>query len=84
LEKIRAAISKEDPKALESSAHAMKGMAANLLAHAVVEAASKLEEIGRTGSVTGSNSALASLEEELGKLQLALGALEKEYAQSRS
>jgi CheY-like chemotaxis protein len=84
LEKIRAAISKEDPKALESSAHAMKGMAANLLAHAVVEAASKLEEIGRTGSVTGSNNALALLEEELGKLQLALGYLEREYAQSRS
>jgi hypothetical protein len=41
-----------------------------------------LEEIGRAGTVAGSSQALALLEGELGKLQLALGELEKEYARS--
>jgi CheY-like chemotaxis protein len=82
LEKIRQAVSNRDAKLLERAAHALKGAAANLLAQGVVEAASKLEEIGRAGSVAGSKEALASLEAELGKLQSALGAFEKEYART--
>jgi PAS domain S-box-containing protein len=82
MEKIRAAVSNRDPKLLERAAHALKGTAANLLAQGVVEAASKLEEIGRAGSVAGCSQALDSLEAELGKLQLALGEFEKEYARS--
>jgi CheY-like chemotaxis protein len=82
MEKIRAAVSNRDPKLLEQAAHALKGTAANLLAQGVVGAASKLEEIGRAGTVAGSSQALALLEEELGKLQSALGELEKEYARS--
>jgi two-component system sensor histidine kinase/response regulator len=82
LEKIHAAVSNRDPKLLERAAHALKGTAANLLAQGVVEAASKLEEIGRAGSVAGCGEVLESLERELGKLQLALGEFEKEYARS--
>jgi PAS domain S-box-containing protein len=82
MERIREAVSNRDPKLLERAAHALKGAAANLLAQGVVEAASKLEEIGRASSVAGSKEALVSLEEELGKLQLALGEFEKEYARS--
>jgi CheY-like chemotaxis protein len=82
LEKIREAISKKDPNHLERAAHALKGAAANLLAQGVIEAASKLEEIGRAGYVAGSRQALASLEAELGKLRSALGELQKEYARS--
>jgi PAS domain S-box-containing protein len=82
MEKIREAISSADAKALESSAHGLKGAAANLLAAGVVAAASKLEEIGRAGSVAGSKEAFALLEVELKKLQLALGEFEKEYARS--
>jgi CheY-like chemotaxis protein len=82
MEKIREAISDQNPKVLERAAHALKGTAANLLAHGVVEAASKLEEIGRAGSVAGSKEAVVSLEEELGKLQSALGEFQKEYARS--
>jgi PAS domain S-box-containing protein len=82
MEKIREGVSHRDPKVLEHGAHALKGGAANLLAQGVVEAASKLEEIGRVGSVAGSKEALVSLEEELGKLQSALGEFEKEYARS--
>jgi two-component system sensor histidine kinase/response regulator len=82
LEKIRGAIANQDPQILERAAHALKGSAANLLAQGVVEAASRLEEIGRAGSVAGSKKTLASLEKELGKLELALGEFEKEYSRA--
>jgi two-component system, sensor histidine kinase and response regulator len=80
MERIRRGISDHDPKNLQHAAHALKGSAANLLAQGVMEAASKLEEIGRAGSVAGSKEALVSLEGELGKLESALGEFEKEYA----
>jgi len=82
MEKIRKAISDRDAKLLDRSAHALKGSAANLLAQGVVGAASRLEEIGRGGSVDGSEEALTLLEEELRKLELALGQFEKEYARA--
>jgi two-component system, sensor histidine kinase and response regulator len=82
MEKIRRGISDQDPEILKRSAHALKGSAANLLAQGVMEAALKLEEMGRSGSVAGSSEALVSLEEELRKLESALGEFEKEYARS--
>jgi HPt (histidine-containing phosphotransfer) domain-containing protein len=82
MEKIREAISNRDPDLLQRASHALKGAAANLLAQGVVQAASKLEEIGRAGSISGSKKALASLDSELAKLTLALGEFEKEYARS--
>jgi two-component system sensor histidine kinase/response regulator len=78
---IQDGISKEDPKLLERAAHALNGTAANLLASRVMEAASRLEEMGKGGSVAGAKDALLSLEEELTKLRLALRELEKEFAQ---
>lgn len=78
MERIRAGVSKQDPKMLERAAHALKGSAANLLAREVMEAASKLEEIGRAGSVAGAKEGLVTLEEVLAKLQLALAEFEKE------
>jgi PAS domain S-box-containing protein len=80
--KIRRGISDLDPEILQRAAHALKGSAANLLAQGVMEAALKLEEIGRAGSVAGAKEALVTLEEELGKLESALGEFEKEYARS--
>jgi PAS domain S-box-containing protein len=82
MERIRRAISEQDPKILQRAAHALKGSAANLLAQGVMAAALKLEEIGRAGSVAGAKEALALLEEELGKLGSALGEFQKEYARS--
>jgi PAS domain S-box-containing protein len=82
IDKIRQALSTRDSKILERAAHSLKGSAANLLAHGVVEAASKLEEMGRAGSFAGSAGALQSLETEIMKLQSALGEFEKEYAGS--
>jgi CheY-like chemotaxis protein len=82
MEKIRDAILVRDQKLLERAAHALKGSAANLLARSVVDAATKLEEIGRAGAFAGSAGALQSLEAEILKLQAALGEFEKEYARS--
>jgi HPt (histidine-containing phosphotransfer) domain-containing protein len=82
MEKIREGISARNPKILEHAAHSLKGTGANLLAQGVMEAASRLEEIGRAGSVAGSKEALVKLEEELTKLQVALREFEKEYATS--
>ena len=82
MEKIREAVSTGNPQLLESSAHALRGGAANLLAQGVVAEASKLEEIGRLGSVAGSKQTLVSLERELAKLRLALAEFEKEYART--
>src|SRR4029077_7675259 len=53
MENIREAISNRDPDLLQRASHALKGAAANLLAQGVVQAASKLEEIGRAGSISG-------------------------------
>jgi HPt (histidine-containing phosphotransfer) domain-containing protein len=82
MEKIREAVSTADPKVLERAAHALKGAAANLLAQGVVEAASKLEDIGRAGSIAESDEVLVSLEAELWKLQVALREFEKDYART--
>jgi len=54
MESIREAISNRDPDLLQRASHALKGAAANLLAQGVVQAASKLEGIGRAGSISGS------------------------------
>ncbi len=82
MENIRAGVSGQDPKALEHAAHALKGSAANLLARSVMEAAARIEEIGRAGSTSVPKEDLASLENELAKLQTALGEFEKDYARS--
>jgi len=78
--KIREGVAVQNAKVLEYSAHALRGGAANLLAHSVVETASQLEDMARAGSLAGSKEVLATLEEELGKLQQALAEIEKEYA----
>ena len=78
--RIREAVKNQDAKLLEYSAHALRGTAANLLAQGVMEAASRLEEIGRAGSAAVSKEAMELLDEEMAKLQQELAEFEKEYA----
>ncbi|MGH9681725.1 MAG: ATP-binding protein, partial [Candidatus Acidiferrales bacterium] len=80
--RIHEAVTNQDPKLLEYSAHALKGTASTLQAQSVVDAASNMEEIGRAGSVAGSKEPLESLEIEIRKLQLALEEFEKDCARS--
>jgi HPt (histidine-containing phosphotransfer) domain-containing protein len=81
MQNIREGVANGDVKLLERAAHALKGTAANLLASGTMEAASRLEEMGRAGTLAGTQDALQTLEQELAKLQQALGEFEKEFAQ---
>ena len=80
--RLREAVAKGDAKGIEFAAHALKGAAANLFAQGSVDAALKLEELGRSGSIEGAKDFLAMLESEISRLQLALKDIEKEYAKS--
>jgi two-component system sensor histidine kinase/response regulator len=82
LAKLREAVAKGDAVGIEFAAHALKGAAANLFAQESVEAALKLEELGRSGSANGAKELLAALESEISRLQLALKDIDKEYAKS--
>jgi two-component system sensor histidine kinase/response regulator len=53
LQRIRTALDARDSGSLRRAAHALKGAAANFDADKVVETARVLEEMGRTGDLTG-------------------------------
>ena len=75
LSEIRAAIGCNDSRALESAAHALRGAASNFHAKSTVEAAMRLEEIGRTANMIHAVGALSVLETDLAALELALCAV---------
>jgi two-component system, sensor histidine kinase and response regulator len=72
---ISDSISRRDSRALEYAAHKLKGSVANFHAGAVVEAAQRLEKIGRGRDLSGAPLALAALENEMRRLEPALIAL---------
>ncbi|MFQ5646119.1 MAG: response regulator [bacterium] len=65
LAEIRQAIEAGDSKALERSAHALKGSVSHFEAHASFEAALSLEKTGRNGDLSSAKDTLALLEKEL-------------------
>jgi len=69
LGEIREAIETGDAHALEQAAHALKGSVANFGAENACAAAYKLEAMGRTGELNGSNGALQDLEAALSRLK---------------
>jgi HPt (histidine-containing phosphotransfer) domain-containing protein len=72
LSSINDAITRSDSRALEHAAHKLKGAVANFHARAVVEAAQRLEKIGRGRDLSGALQAAAVLENEMKRLQPAL------------
>jgi HPt (histidine-containing phosphotransfer) domain-containing protein len=70
LEDIREAANRGDAKSLERSAHGLKGSVANFGASSAVEAARKLESMGRAAQ-------LAEAQQVIHTLELALAALRK-------
>ncbi|MCH8062545.1 MAG: response regulator [Chloroflexi bacterium] len=80
MEDIRAAIARGDAEVLQRTSHTLKGAVGNLQAHAVYEAALRLEMIGRSADLSGAEEALGKLNEEMNRLLPALEALSKEYA----
>ena len=73
---IRQAVEKQDAKALEKAAHALKGSVGYFGLKEVVETALKLERIGRSEELEGAAAALRRLEEELGRLTPELAKLQ--------
>ncbi len=65
---IRAALAQGDPAALSSAAHTLKGSASYLAAPLVVEAAARVERIGREAQMAEAPAAVADLEREAGRL----------------
>jgi HPt (histidine-containing phosphotransfer) domain-containing protein len=65
LEKVRLAISNNNPKDLEISAHTIKGSLSIYLYKPAVQAASELEKTGRSGDLSLASSLLTNLEVQL-------------------
>lgn len=81
LSEIREAIARRDSKALEHSAHSLKGSVGNFSATAAFEAALRLEMMGSNGDMTRAEEAYSILEKEIERLKPAFAALGQEYAQ---
>ena len=64
-----------DPQALQQAAHALKGSIANFAARDAVEAALKLEMMGRRRELSGVEDAYLGLKKEIRRLQRALAAV---------
>lgn len=68
MESIREAVEKGDAEAVVREAHGLKGAVANLQARPAEEAARRLEDLGRAGSLDEALGALEELEEKVGRL----------------
>lgn len=69
---IRKAIDEQNAHSLDRAAHTLKGMAGNFGAHIVVEAALKLEMMGKSGQFAGAGETFALLQKELEQVRVAL------------
>jgi HPt (histidine-containing phosphotransfer) domain-containing protein len=77
---LRAAAARGDAKELREVAHALKGSAGQLGARSVQLVASRIEEIGRSGAVTGAAALVEGLD---GELQRARAAMNVELEKGR-
>ena len=66
---IAAAIRRKNPETLASLAHALKGSVSIFGAEAARKKANELQELGRSGELSGAAETLARLKEEIAKLQ---------------
>lgn len=78
MDAIREAVETGDATTLEREAHGLKGATGSLRARPASEAASTLEDIGHSGNLAEAESALETLEHEIGRLQKELKALRAE------
>ena len=75
LAQVRDAAKTRDARALQRSAHTLKGSVGNFGAAPTVRAALRLEQMGRAQQLDGVEEAYAALEQEMVRLQPALTAL---------
>jgi two-component system sensor histidine kinase/response regulator len=76
MDEIQKALATGDAKMLERSAHGLKGAVANFGARTAVDAASQLEQLGRTNKLDHAPQALAALERTLACLHAELSSIE--------
>jgi len=69
---LRQGLERRDAKFLERAAHSIKGSCSVFGATATREAAHRLEQLGRAGSLEGAAEALAQLSKETARLTLDL------------
>jgi HPt (histidine-containing phosphotransfer) domain-containing protein len=69
LSELREAIAENQPKAVQRVAHLLKGGISHMGARGVYNAALRLEEMGRAGSLAGADTAYRALEESLDRLR---------------
>ena len=69
---IEAAIASADASLLQHAAHGLKGLAGNLGAMRIVDAAFALEQTGKSGRLNGANAETAVLREEMLRVEPAL------------
>jgi HPt (histidine-containing phosphotransfer) domain-containing protein len=72
---LRAAVARGDGPAVRCAAHALKGSVSTFGAPEAVEAAGRLEEMGRAGDLGGAREACAALEAALARLGPPLAAV---------
>lgn len=75
LGEIRRAVEAREARALERTAHTLKGSVGNFGAEAAYQAALRLEKMGRSGDLTAVEEALGALESEMERLRPALATL---------
>ena len=75
IEEIRSAVAARDAKAMERAAHSLKGSVANFGVPGAIEAAFRLETLGRKGQMQEAPCALEELVLEFQQLHPALMAL---------
>lgn len=80
MEAIREAVGQRDPKAIERSAHSLKGSVGNFGAEAALNAALSLEMLGRAGNLDGVEAALSALESAIYQLQPEMASLASQNA----
>jgi len=80
LSTLRTSIARGDGRAIERTAHSVKGTVSSFGAQAAQAAALKLEEIGRSGDLTHVETAGAALEREVTLLHHALEVFREEQA----
>ncbi len=72
---VRSAMAAGDAHAVERAAHALKSSVGNFHAASAVQAAERLEQLGRRGDVAGAREVLPDLEQALSALLPALRGL---------
>lgn len=80
LNELRAAIAQRDARAIEHSAHTLKGSIGNFGARTVFETAFALEQMGRRSEFAQARETFALLEQQLAQLTPLLAALAKQNA----